>query len=55
MQVGDGCSHIYISWCGQKEIGWVNEQYDKVDFKPSSLDTDQIAIDLHHWMYFHKE
>lgn len=33
-----------IRWCREGEINWVNDQYEKIDFKPSRLDTDRIAI-----------
>ena len=44
MQVNDSSSNIQISWCGEDEIEWVNEEYKKINFKISNLETDQIAI-----------
>jgi N-acetylglutamate synthase-like GNAT family acetyltransferase len=44
VQVNDLSSDIQISWYGENEIEWVNEEYKKIDFKFSNLKTDQIAI-----------
>ena len=44
MKFSRGSSASFIRWCNDEEIGWVNEQYDRINFKPSSLDTDRIAV-----------
>lgn len=43
MQDNHNDTDFLIRWCSQEEIDWVNEQYRKVDFKPSQLDTDRVA------------
>lgn len=44
MQASTQSSNPHIRWCSEEEIDWVNEQYEKLDFKPSSLVTDRIAV-----------
>lgn len=44
MKHKDGDSAFEIRWCTESEIEWVNEQYRKVDFMPSNLNRDRIAI-----------
>lgn len=40
-------SDVLIRWCSKSEIGWVNEQYENVGFKPSQLNSDRIAIAIY--------
>ncbi len=51
MQVNDLSSDIQLSWCGDDEIEWVNEEYKKIDFKLSSLKTDRIALASYKGVY----
>jgi GNAT superfamily N-acetyltransferase len=44
MQNDHNSSDFLIRWCLLEEIDWVNQKYQKIDFQPSHLDTDRIAI-----------
>jgi len=46
MQDSSDNTDFLIRWCGEAEIDWVNEQYQKVDFKLSRFNTDRIAITI---------
>lgn len=35
---------LHIHWCRKNEIEWVNEKYEEIHFKFSTLETDHIAI-----------
>jgi len=39
---------ISIDLCDEKEIDWVNQQYQKLNFKPSELQRDHVAIAKYH-------
>ncbi len=41
--MNDLSSDIQISWCGEDDIEWVNEEYKKIEFKLSDLKTDRFS------------
>lgn len=41
-----------IKFAGKNELAWVNEQYRKVGFVPSSLENETIAIVAHELVDF---
>ena len=51
MQASDISSNIQIIWCGEADIKWLNEEYEKINFQLSNLKTDRIAIATYNGEY----